>query len=1117
MTPVTILAGRAGQALPHLIGEIGRQYAAGERVILLVPEQYTLQAERELVERLDLPGFLDLEVLSPTRLRRRIREQGGWDGLPPLDSRGRSMALSQALTLRRDELTYYRRVATAPSLPDKVSSLLTDMEHAGLDAAALAGLAEDAPAATRAKLRDLSAVWAAYDQLICGRFADERAQQAEALRRLAPSGVVSGAHVWVYGFDVLPQPLCELLAEASALTRSLTVTMTMDRESAPDGRIFLAQRKSVGRLMDLLAQREIPCRQAYLPQADLRRAPALTHLEKALFARDAAPFAGDSGPIALHACATPFAEAAYAAQVLRGWHDAGIPWQRMAVALAQPASTALAMTLKSAGIPHYLARKDTVLRHGLCRFLLGALRAATEGFRQEDVLEAARSGFSPLADAEAMALENYALENGVHRGKWLAPFTRGAAAEAMEPLRQRLVEPLSLLRAELREARTATASLTAIYRLMERVNAYDRLLRQEEALLARGMAAEAARNRQVWQILLDLLDQLHALLGDNRANLKDIARFVASGLEGAAVSALPPARNAVMIGEAGHLMPGALDALLVMGLQDGVLAAGMDSLLSDREREALSAQAERPVGITRQEQGALRQSDFYRTLALPGRYLTLTFAEGAQDGAALRPAALIADVLRLFPGMKVTGGVTYSGIGAPLAPLPALEGLALRLRAMADGRAADMDEAWQDALRWLWRSERYGAMTRQMVAALDARIAPQKLDAAAAIRLFGQDSVSISRLEEFAACPYRHFVDYGLKPQERRAYAFQPDEKGSFFHEALRGYATLASAMPDWPNIGDDMVDRMMDQVLSPLTSAWQNGPLTDDALGAQLGKSYVRAIRRAARMFTAHARNSRFTTWGAEVAFGQEGGLPPLILALSGGRQVALRGVIDRIDRFEGDRGLYLRVIDYKSSRHALEPTRMWYGLQLQLLLYLKAASQGIPGATPAGAFYFTVRDPQVDSPDDVKEAAEEAIARELRLKGVVLADSEVVNAMDHDKPDFSLEKVFNQNGAASARASAVNLEEMHALLDHAQATAARLTEEIRAGRMDVSPAVCGNDDACAYCGYAAVCRRDPHLPGGEKRTLPDMDKQEFLARLTNSSISGSTGPQDASEGDPV
>lgn len=1117
MEPVTILAGRAGQALPFLMEGIGAQYAAGERVLLLVPEQYTLQAERELVERLDLPGFLNLEVLSPSRLRRSIRERGGCDGLAPLDHRGRSMALSQALVQCREQLTYYRRVAAAPSLPDKVSSLLTDMSHAGLDASTLREAADaSASPATGAKLRDLSLVWASYDALIAGRFADEAAQQADALRRLPQSGLMDGARLWVYGFDVLPQPLCALLAEAALLARSVTVTMTMDGEGAADGRIFLAQRKSAGRLMALLSERGIPCVQKALPRRDLGKAAALAHLEGSLFARQDRPFEGDCSPIAVHACATPFAEAAYAAQVLRLWHDEGIPWQRMAVALAQPASTALAMTLEAAGIPHYLARKDTVLRHGLCRLVLGALRAASEGFRQEDVLEAARSGFSPLDDREAMLLENYALENGIHRGKWLTPFTRGAAAEAMEPLRQRLIEPMVQLRDGLREARTATESLTAIYALLEQVGAYDRLLAREEALLHRGMAAEAAQNRQVWQLLLGLLDQLHALLGDSRAAMKDVARFVASGLAGAAVSALPPVKDTVLVGEAGHLMTGAVDALLVLGLQDGVLSAGQDSLLSDRERDALSQRMTRPVGISRREQSALRQSDFYRTLTLPRRHLTLTYAEGAQDGAALRPSSLIADVLRLFPGVKATGGVTAGAAGIPLAPIPAMEGLALRLRAMADGRAASMDASWQEALRWLWHSPAYGAMTRQMVAALDARIEPQQLDGPTALRLFGQDSVSISRLEEYAACPYRHFVDYGLKPVERREYAFQPDERGTFFHDALRGYATLASALPDWPNIADEAVDRMMDQVLSPLTSAWQNGPLTDDALGAQLGRSYVKAIRRAARMFTAHARNSRFTTWGAEVAFGQEGGLPPLILRLPGGRQVALRGVIDRIDRYEGDQGLYLRVVDYKSSRHALEPVRMWYGLQLQLLLYLKAASQGVPCATPAGAFYFTVQEPRVDTPEDVKEAAEQAIARELRLKGVVLADSEVVEAMDHPTPGFSMEKVFNKDGSTAAAASAVNLEEMHALLRHAEDTAAALAQEIRQGRVDVAPVQTGQFTACDQCAYAAVCRRDPRLPGGENRVLPDMDKQEFLSRLANSPVSGAEGPQKAPDDAP-
>ena len=263
---VDIWGGRAGTTLPFVIQGMGAQYRAGQRVLLLVPEQYTLQAERELVERLDLPGFLDMEVLSPSRLRRRIREIGGRDPIAPLDSRGSSMVISQALALCREDLRYYRRVAAAPSLPDKIVALLTDMRHAGLDPDSLRETADGlGSAAARAKLNDLCLVWEKYEQLIAGRFADESAQQAESLRRLAASGVVSGAHVWVYGFDVLQQPFCELLAHIAPLAASLTVTMTMDGESAPDGRIFLAQRRSAARLTRLLSQQGVDCVMKFLP------------------------------------------------------------------------------------------------------------------------------------------------------------------------------------------------------------------------------------------------------------------------------------------------------------------------------------------------------------------------------------------------------------------------------------------------------------------------------------------------------------------------------------------------------------------------------------------------------------------------------------------------------------------------------------------------------------------------------------------------------------------------------------------------------------------------------------------------------------------------------------
>jgi len=569
----------------------------------------------------------------------------------------------------------------------------------------------------------------------------------------------------------------------------------------------------------------------------------------------------------------------------------------------------------------------------------------------------------------------------------------------------------------------------------------------------------------------------------------------------AAISALPPQPDTVMVGEAGHLMTGRIDALLVMGMQDGAMASGMDSLMTEQERNSLSRAVSCQVGLSRYEQAALRQADFYRTFALAEKKLAVTFSEGSQDGAALRPAGLIEDMKRLLPGLKITGGVTADEhSGPPLSPMLALDGLALRLREMADGLREDMEPEWTQAFQWLWHSPAWHDQLAQVVQGLDTRVEQGRLSPAQTRRLFGGEEFSISRLEEFAACPYQHFVDYGLRPVKRREFVFEADEKGNFFHAALQRYASLAAAHPQWPQISEEEADGLMTSALEPLTKEWAGGPLTEDAMGRQLGRSYIRTIRRAAWLFTRHAQNSRFTTWGTEIAFGEEGGLPPVILELHDGRRVALRGKIDRIDRWEGDEGVYLRVVDYKSSRRELNATRLWYGLQLQLMLYLQAATQWQEKLNPAGAFYFTISDPLVKAEEDVKEKAEELIARELQLKGVVLADAQVVDAMDADIPGLSLGKVFNKDGTVASFAQAYSLEEMNALLEHAKKTAADLADAIRQGQIAVSPAAIGESwSACTWCEYRAVCGLDPALPGAQKRTLIELTRQELIERLAN------------------
>ena len=1108
MAGAAIWSGRAGQVWPAVLAGVRDQLRGGRRILLLVPEQNTLQCERDLVRGLELPGLMDIEVLSPRRLQLRIREAGGHGPLTPLDDRGRAMVIAQALSECRENLVYYRRAADRPSLPERISRLLLDLQRVDLTPELLREHAANCRGAEALKYQDIALLWERCEAWLAGRFADEGAQQRELLERVGPSGIARDAEIWVLGFDLLPLPTCRLLAEAAAEAHSLTAVFIMDRpeteedgEPGGDARIFAGQYRAAADLRACLRERGLPCAWVRLPAGERPDTdPALRHLERNLFAYSPEKYPGPTEAVRLMGAADPYAEALCAAAALRRWHEAGIPWEEMAVAVGDGSALPgiLADLLPSAGIPAYVARKDSALRHGLSRLLLGSLRAAAQGYAAADVLLAAKSGFSPLEEREAALLENYAVTNGITRGKWRKPFTRGdeATVAEAEALRQKLIAPIERLREGLAKARNADASLTAIYAMLEECGAYGRLQAREEALLARGMEAEAARNRQIWRILMELMDQLHALLGERRVTLKDAARLVASGLQAVTISALPPRPGQVSVTAADQLGGRRPRALLLMGMQDGVLGVQDGELITEEERERLTERFGRQVGIPRRQRSAMRQSAYYQAVAAPTERLMITFSEAGMDGGALREAILVHEVRRLFPALEVEGGVTARGGELPLSPELAMEGLAVRLRRLADGTEERLPEVWEEALRALWRDPAWHGRAEGLIGSLRNRAGQTALPPALVARLSGQDRTSISRLESWAECPYRYLVDYLLRPVQRRDFTYAADERGTFYHEAMDRFAREAALLPGWPEVTREEVDALLDRLLPPLTGDWENGPLREDPIGELAGAEYVRAVRRAAWQYVCQMKESDFRTLATEVAFGEaDGGLPGVTLRLPDGRNIVLRGRIDRVDGWRAPDGTpYLRVVDNKSGQKKLEPARIDAGAQLQLLLYLRASLGMARGAEPAGAYYYRVTEPKVDVGEETPEAVDSKMAGELKMRGVTLADPAVVEALDRHN-SYSIQKIFAKNGEVDSRAFACDKAQMEDLLELARRRAVSTAQSIREGKFPVRPITAGASadapEACSWCAHKAMCGYE-----GRGTRLPKMKPAELIEK---------------------
>lgn len=1101
MTPVQIVCGRAGTLWPDVLKGIQATAAAGRHAVLLVPEQYTLQAEQDLIRDLKLPGLLDIDVMSPARLRSRVREYAGSTGKRPLNRRGKSMAVSRVLMDQERELEYYRHSAHLPGTARELTQTLEELQEAGITPEELeATVDETGHEGEQAKRRDLVKIWKAYRELVDLRFEDEEAVHRDILNRLVPSGVLKDADIWIYGFEVMRRTMAETVARMMTTAHQVTVTMVADRPEAPDGRLFSAQRRSLTELEKLLRENVGSYTNRWLPEPKNERSEELNFLEKNLFAdRRTRGMNGDPKSIRIYRGANPSAEAGEVARTLTAWHTGGLEWKHMAVAV--PASAGVAQALYAAlsvsGIPYYVNTTRSASVHGLCRMLLGALRAVSDHYRTDHVIDVIRSGFTRLTEEETLRLEAYAESWGIDRKKWRQPFQYGEDAEAAEAARLKLMEDLETFHEDLKKNTTSAGYVEAVVRFLEKEEAYRKLREREEELLRRGLYAEATENRQIWKSLMEMLDQLWNLLGEKRASMRDMADLMAGGLEQITVSAVPARADSVMIGEPGHMLTGRVDGLICMGMQDGIMAITEQGVLSDRERRNLEEKLKRPVGMGSELKLSLRKSDYYRTFSLPTKVLKLTCSLSGEDGKALLPAALLKDLHELFPDLREEGSVNEEQEGSLSSPQAALEGLAARLRAMRTGETEDLEPEWKTALRCLWQDEIWHGKIEQLLKTVMPEENVEQVRKDLAGKLFLNDTVSISRLERFASCPYRHFVDYGLKPVRRKLFEFEINEKGSFYHEALDRYLKVAEKRPGWPEISREETDGIMDGILRELTEEWEGGPLREDGLGEWEGDDAIRQVRGAARTLTLYAGRSSFKTLYTEKAFGEEGELPPLILTPEEGSRVALRGRIDRIDAYTGPDGRYIRVVDNKSSQKTLDAAKIRTGEQLQLLLYLKAALTGIRDSKPAAALYFPVMDPDVSIPEDDPDQAEDARAKALRMKGVVLADPDVVEALDRDNP-YSIGKVFNKDGSVSKEAGwAMDGKTLENLMDAASQKAEQLCTEMRRGDIQIAPAGDRERNACTYCDYRSICRRreDQMRPRDEKITFADVASEKKIS----------------------
>ena len=1092
-----IITARVHRLLDICVRRIGEAAAQGERCMFLVPSQYTLQAEIEIMTRLNLDGTFLIDVLSPARLQGRVFERAGQPDRIIFDERGKCMVLSEIIEQHREELTVYRAAAQqAPGgLAAKFSSLIADLKRSGMTAADLNETLDKMDEERRAlpaskKLADTALIYAAYESRMADKLADGEDVAREMLARMERSGVMRDQHVFVYGFDMITPAFAMQLVHMARLCKSLTLAVETDDNGAPDGRLYAPVNFSLERLMQLAAEHGVSCERERIEEA-LDAPEDIRDMERLLFALGAKPMDRVPEHIEMRAVSSAYQEAHLLGARIRKLMLEGTDASDIAAVYPKGSGygSILENILAQYGVAAYVAGKRQAGAHPLCRFVTAALRVVSQGWRVQDLCECVLSGFMPLNRADADALCAY-IEGMEIRGEAFKRDFRYIKNEDEEQLtrlnesRALAAAPLSALQKRLKAAKTADETIAAVLGLLSDVNAFETLGDMRAELLDAKLHTEAEDCAQVWNLLMETLDQLHTLLEGSGASASLVLSLLESGLAALELAALPPADGAVICGEIGNVRTAEVRVLFALGMNDSAGSSGA-GIFSEQEREEAASATGAYLGMSQSERAALEQLDILKALCGTKERLILSYALADETGRALREGSAAQALRRIYPQMHVGGGLLGEEMGEMLsAPEAAIEAMSVHLSAAADGRE-ELESRYAGVYAAMSRSEQGReallSITRQL-----GEQAAKRLERAQARKLYGRPVMSVSRLETFAQCPYRHFVRYGLSPKESLRPGVDRAELGTLYHEAAEQFTRAITQLDAFPDVDEATCTQIMDETAAPLIEKWRRSPLGESERGAAIARRITRTAHRAAKNIARQLSTSRFVPLRFEMVFGRDGAAP-VVLELADGSHVYLQGRIDRIDVLDGETK-HIRVIDYKSGVKKFDPTMAYYGIQLQLLLYLAAAMENAPEMEAAGFFYCRIADPTVRTESRIKEEVEKQIAKKLALAGVSLSDVEILRAQDE-----RFAAMITRDGKPSAlyKASMTDREGMDAMIAFARRKAQELAGGVYGGVIEDQPAAYGAYQACGYCDYAAICGFDPARKGKKQlagKTVEDL-----------------------------
>ncbi|KIL77614.1 helicase-exonuclease AddAB subunit AddB [Bacillus badius] len=1152
---VQFIIGRSGtgktkQMLETIKGKV-MEKPAGNPIIYLVPEQMTFLSEYTLASDPKLGGIIRAQVYSFTRLAWRVLQETGGMSRRHISSSGLNMLIRKIIEDKKEELKIFAGAAGKNGFISHVESMLTEFKRYCVTPEELAAKQEElerngGAKALKDKLHDLQAIYSDFEEALIGKYVDSEDYLSLLSEAASASDYIKKAEVYVDGFhSFTPQEytvLLQLMKQAKKVTIALTTDAPFRLAPPEDTHLFRLTGDTYFNVYNLAIENGIQVEKDMMLTAGKRhKEESLAHLEAYFDRRPPVPFEPSNNLCLIRAASRRAEIEGTAREIRRLAREQGLRFKQMAVLVrnGKDYQQLVETIFRDYEIPFFIDQKRPMMNHPLIELIRATFEVINSNWRYESVFRAVKTDLLFPVDAnwqvlreKADRLENYVLAYGVKGDRWTEKedwsYRRFRGLEqvnkvqtdeekAMEAelneVRKLLSEPISRLSRRLKKAKTGKEYGEALYLYLEELRIPEKLETFSMEAESRGDLITAREHNQAWNAVMEMIDQYVEVLGDEKTTLKDFSVIVDAGLEAMEFAIVPPAADQVTVANLELSRLGEIEAAFVIGINDGVLPARQmeAGILADEDRERLLAGGMK-LALSSRRKMLDEEFTAYRAFTVSARQLYLSYPIADDEGKTLLPSFFIKRIKELFPAMKeklLVNEPSELDEGEQLQyvchPNPTLSYLTSQLQSKR--LHYPMYDFWWDVYNFYIDDPKQREKAKQVLSSLFYRNDTEQLDETTSTELYGEEILaSVTRMEMFNRCPFSHFAQHGLKLRERDIFRLQAPDIGNLFHGALKWIADEVTRQGlNWAQLSKAQCQKLASEAVKQLAPQLQNQILLSSNRHLYLTRKLEQIIGRASYALSGQAKASGFSPVGLELGFGPGEKLPPLAFTLKNGTKMALAGRIDRVDQAKGEDGIYLRVIDYKSSGRDLDLTEVYYGIALQMLTYLDIVwtySSELVGteAHPAGVLYFHVHNPFISSKKLLTlEEIERELFKKFKMSGLILGEEESLQLMDANIGEGASPIIpvsYTKSGKLDKRFSkTADRRVFDGMRQHVRRLYQQSGDEIVSGKVNIDPYQYKDSTPCNFCSYRPVCQFDETLEENNYRLI--VPKKDILEDL--------------------